>query len=777
MSDSSERDGREDVTDEVPSTDEKTVFDTEMLARLNALGDDDDDDDELEADASPAADVTMDRELDDVDAIPSNVSSLQDIGDLVEPLSQEVPATQDITSSSINKMLTDEVGEETKDADPAVMDEDDSELSRSRVTRPGFQSAPRAQLSEVTPVEGSALDPQAVAGELSEPEVTAEEPAGESDDTRSGADLWDDPSEPGDRSLSSAPSLGSDQTAEATAALVVEPMPETGDVELALGDQTSGEDRTDRETAPEMVRLECTGEHPAIEIADRALVLGRSSSCDIPIADPTMSRRHVNIWLREGRVWVEDLGSGNGTWINDQRIAEPTALEAGDRLRLGQNVVFLMPQASEPEADEEPVTKMASVGDQPLLGPSGGHSTTYAHDHPGRLSARLRVFAPLIAASLLFAVGASVFFVRQSRANARQAQLNSATANFFQGIEHMRTGSYKLAGAHFATVSELDPEHPRLPLYRKTAQKLMNQADQLDRAEVALKEGRLQDAAATLTTIDVEPSLKERLDKLNRRIDVGRLAGRAQAFKDAVAGGDRETAARILSELRSAGMEREELEPLEAMLDKAGAPKAKSSGGSGRSGRSDQGPLKRVHQALRQGRVEEAFRINKDLAASGVKEAAKLEDTGNLGELRELIRMAQSAEGKKDWSRILKSTARGLKLVKRISPRASGTRRQLNNLRANGYYFRASKAASKSDFCGARRYLLQARKLDRNHPKVKSGLSKTEAFAATQVERAKKEIKKGFSVADVREILKTALCTSSASSPAHKEAKRILRGR
>ena len=192
----------------------------------------------------------------------------------------------------------------------------------------------------------------------------------------------------------------------------------------------------------------------------------------------------------------------------------------------------------------------------------------------------------MIAASLLFAVGASVF-VRQTRANARQAQLNSATANFFQGIEHMRTGSYKLAGAHFATVSELDPEHPRLPLYRKTAQKLMNQADQLDRAEVALKEGRLQDAAATLTTIDVEPSLKERLDKLNRRIDVGRLAGRAQAFKDAVAGGDRETAERILSELRSAGMEREELEPLEAMLDKAGAPKAKSSGRSGRSARSD----------------------------------------------------------------------------------------------------------------------------------------------------------------------------------------------
>ena len=139
--------------------------------------------------------------------------------------------------------------------------------------------------------------------------------------------------------------------------------------------------------------------------------------------------------------------------------------------------------------------------------------------------------------------------------------------------------------------------------------------------------------------------------------------------------------------------------------------------------------------------------------------------------------MAESAEGRKDWNRILKSTDRGLKLIKRISPRASGTRNRLNKLRANGYYFRASQAASKSDFCGARRYLLQARKLDRNHAKVKNGLAKTEAFAATQLDRAKAELKKGFSVADVREILKTALCTSSRSSAAHREAKQLLNSR
>ena len=746
--------------------DEKTVFDTEMLDRLNALGDEDDHEDiEAPSDESTVEGADSKRDMD----VPSHISSLKDIGDHVEPVTADVPMLATNPSSSLERLITDEIGEETKEA-PEELDFDEvSQPSRSRVTRPGFQSGPRPVIDmEATPAEGAqnrgTIDP-------------FESPKSDSPSVPTGADLWDEASQPGDRSLSPTPAVHQDQSIEATAALVVEPMPETGDVEMALGDVTHGEDRTDRETAPEMVRLECTGEHPALEIAERALVLGRSSSCDVPIADPTMSRRHVNIWLREGRVWVEDLGSGNGTWINDQRIAEPTALEAGDRLRLGQNVVFLMPDAVVDEDEGEPETRLAEALDEPLLGPSGGHSTTYAHGHPGRLSARLRALAPLIAASLLFIVGASVFFVRQSQAQTRQGQLDDATASFFTGIESMRSGDFKKAGASFDNVAKLDPKHPRLPLYRKTVQSLMRQSEQLDQAEAAIEDGRLEEAAATLLTLDVAPQLQKRLQTLNQKIDTDRLSGRVKAFEALIAKGDKKAAEQRLKELRSAGIDRKTLDRLEAMIDSPTTSKTKRSASSRDRAQSDRGPLRRVHLALRQGRVEEAFRINRDLAASGVKQAEKLENTGNLGELREVIRMAQSAEGRKDWNRILKSTDRGLKLIKRISPRASGTSNQLKKLRANGFYFRASQAASKSDFCGARRYLLKAKKLDRNHAKVRNGLAKTEAFAATQLDRAKAELDKGFSVADVREILKTALCTSDRSSAAHREAKRLLNGR
>jgi CheY-like chemotaxis protein len=65
-------------------------------------------------------------------------------------------------------------------------------------------------------------------------------------------------------------------------------------------------------------------------------VVGRHSACDHRLDDPRVSRRHCAFSLREGRVWVEDLGSRNGTRLNgaDVRAAQP--LGEGDRLELAQ---------------------------------------------------------------------------------------------------------------------------------------------------------------------------------------------------------------------------------------------------------------------------------------------------------------------------------------------------------------------------------------------------------------------------------------------------------
>ena len=71
-----------------------------------------------------------------------------------------------------------------------------------------------------------------------------------------------------------------------------------------------------------------------IEIAEGG-VLGRTERADVVIADPTVSSEHARV-SRVGRAWVvADLGSTNGTRVNDRVIDRETSLAAGDELALG----------------------------------------------------------------------------------------------------------------------------------------------------------------------------------------------------------------------------------------------------------------------------------------------------------------------------------------------------------------------------------------------------------------------------------------------------------
>ena len=65
-------------------------------------------------------------------------------------------------------------------------------------------------------------------------------------------------------------------------------------------------------------------------------VLGRGD-VEIRLEDQFASNRHARI-VREGAAMVlEDLGSTNGTWLNDEQVIGPTPLHAGDRVRIGDS--------------------------------------------------------------------------------------------------------------------------------------------------------------------------------------------------------------------------------------------------------------------------------------------------------------------------------------------------------------------------------------------------------------------------------------------------------
>lgn len=64
--------------------------------------------------------------------------------------------------------------------------------------------------------------------------------------------------------------------------------------------------------------------------------LGRAAPNTVPLPDSTVSARHARLAYRQGKWWVEDLGSANGTYVNGKRVDGPVAVDDGDELDVAQ---------------------------------------------------------------------------------------------------------------------------------------------------------------------------------------------------------------------------------------------------------------------------------------------------------------------------------------------------------------------------------------------------------------------------------------------------------
>ncbi len=67
--------------------------------------------------------------------------------------------------------------------------------------------------------------------------------------------------------------------------------------------------------------------------------IGRAPGCGIRLDDTYVSQVHARLYRRDRRLFVEDLGSTNGTFVNGTRIGGPVRLRRGDRLQVGGTVL------------------------------------------------------------------------------------------------------------------------------------------------------------------------------------------------------------------------------------------------------------------------------------------------------------------------------------------------------------------------------------------------------------------------------------------------------
>jgi two-component system, cell cycle response regulator len=107
----------------------------------------------------------------------------------------------------------------------------------------------------------------------------------------------------------------------------------------SLTDANSPELHTEPVDCPVLLRMDGVQAGEVVALTILPCVIGRHPSCQVIIDDPSVSRRHARVYLNNGELWLQDLGSRNGTFI-DGRHLETKKLADGTLLQIGHLASF-----------------------------------------------------------------------------------------------------------------------------------------------------------------------------------------------------------------------------------------------------------------------------------------------------------------------------------------------------------------------------------------------------------------------------------------------------
>ena len=131
------------------------------------------------------------------------------------------------------------------------------------------------------------------------------------------------------------------------------------------------------------LRIEGTDRSPLALAEGQQLIFGRNKRCEVRLeGESKASRLHCRVWVEGGMVWVEDLGSRNGTFLNGKKIQQTEKLSDGDEIRIGEYVF---------EFKVEPQDRRRKTG--PRLRDAGAAASAAQARKAPRTAAALPAFA------------------------------------------------------------------------------------------------------------------------------------------------------------------------------------------------------------------------------------------------------------------------------------------------------------------------------------------------------------------------------------------------
>jgi pSer/pThr/pTyr-binding forkhead associated (FHA) protein len=97
--------------------------------------------------------------------------------------------------------------------------------------------------------------------------------------------------------------------------------------------------RKTRGSPTELVAVESSGQSGRRYPLGDEITVGRAAGCQVTVDDTYVSQLHARVFTRDGQLFVEDLGSTNGTYLNRVKVAGPMVMQKGDRLQVGNTVL------------------------------------------------------------------------------------------------------------------------------------------------------------------------------------------------------------------------------------------------------------------------------------------------------------------------------------------------------------------------------------------------------------------------------------------------------
>ena len=288
-------------------------------------------------------------------------------------------------------------------------------------------------------------------------------------------------------------------------------------------------------------------------------VVGRAAENPVSVPDTSVSRRHVQLSRTSDGWKAKDLGSGNGTLLNGEKLEAESPLHNGDTLTLGNTRLTFQDVAN--STDRVAVPSRPVIPRRPTSSLRPEVRPRVSRQMPAARTGNPRGVRIVVLGVLLVVMAAGVGLIRLKKKSDEEGRRRDAIRQQMQqkekliaesmqaGTNAAREGDWKAALGHFKEVQKEAPGYPELNAYLERAPKELAIQKKLDGAEAALGKGKLGEAAEWLNQANTDGALyNPRMHDLQgalERKEESRLGEARAALQD----GDAEKARDLATDL------------------------------------------------------------------------------------------------------------------------------------------------------------------------------------------------------------------------------------